>query len=240
MTTVLEAARIAEAVYTLAPVAGWSIGAQRRSWRGLTADGLQAALYTGPGGSVIAYRGTNLALRTPYGTLQDLGADASLGLGQNNNYFSAAQTFAGDYAGRGDVVVCGHSLGGAIAQVVAKRMGFHFVSFNAPGVAVWTRNPDDPSTWSMGAVRTVGMVSSVFNHPLQAVSDMRYSSRPVHGLNVCVQGDPVSPIGVHYGRMKRIPAVALASGESHHSMSLAVRCVAAQADLRDLDVATLS
>lgn len=257
MTTVLEAARLANAVYTLAELPGWKLDPRhRRSWEGLMFDGLQAGVYwkgdtAGSGGGVIAFRGTNIAVRTPYGSLQDLGADIALGAGINTNYYAAAEHFASQYAGRPDMVVCGHSLGGAVAQVMAKRLRLHFVSFNAPGVAVWTRNADDPSApgWRgavTNTVRTVGMTASALIDPWQAGADIVAFRRPVHGLNICVDGDPVSRIGIHYGSMLHIPAADYLPREeersmiARHSMDLAIRSVEARADLRDRDVAHLN
>ena len=257
MTTVLEAARLANAVYSLAQVEGWTLDPHyRRSWEGLWLDGLQAGVYWRQGGDsqgVIAFRGTNMAIKTPYGSLQDLGADLALGTGMNTNYYAAAEDFARPFAGRPDVVVCGHSLGGAIAQVMAKRLGFHFVSFNAPGVAVWTSNTEDPSApgWRgaiTNTVRTAGMTVSALIDPWQAVADVRAFRRQVHGLNVCVDGDPISRMGIHYGPMLHIAAAphlpSEGSGErgavARHSMDLAVRSVEADTALRDRRVEQLN
>jgi putative lipase involved disintegration of autophagic bodies len=38
------------------------------------------------------------------------------------------------------VSVCGHSLGGAIAQIVGSRLRLPFATFNAPGVGLISRN----------------------------------------------------------------------------------------------------
>jgi esterase/lipase len=131
-------------------------------------------------------------------------ADLKLGSGMNSTYFSDAEDYAFDYQHLPNVYVCGHSLGGAIAQVVGNRRQLKFVTFNAPGVAVVaSRNIADASL-TMSAVRTVGMVASVFRHPMQAMRDMRAAFNEAHGLNVCLQNDVVSKIGVHYGEVLRI------------------------------------
>ena len=115
MVAVVELARLAGAVYTGDTSPGWGRADFRAAWEGLLDDGLQAALYTQGSGSVVAFRGTNLSLFRIVATLQDIGADLTLGFGINSNYFSAAERFTAHHAGTRPIVLTGHSLGGAIA-----------------------------------------------------------------------------------------------------------------------------
>jgi hypothetical protein len=198
-TTVLNLAKLAQAVYTGATAPHWRRRRFRAAWEGLLSEGLQAAHYTQGGASVIAFRGTNPSLRL-IGFGQDLTADIGLGLGMNTSYYDAAESFVRDVGGGDGVILCGHSLGGAVAQTVGNRMGLRFATFNAPGVAVWASRNMGEASVAGTAVRTAGMLVSALFHPWQAIQDMQAATREAHGLNVCLDRDPVSKIGVHYGQ----------------------------------------
>jgi pimeloyl-ACP methyl ester carboxylesterase len=224
MLTVLEAAKMAEAVYDSTPkIDGWTCINPRQGgiW-----NGFQAATFVKNGIHVLAFRGTNYSrtgiLRDIKGGLaSDAAADLKLGVGMNSSYFADGDDYAFAYQHMPQVYVCGHSLGGAIAQVVANRCGFKFVTFNAPGVAVVaSRNIRHASTLNQVAIplRVVGMAASAARHPVQAFRDMRAAFDPVHGLNVCLVHDRVSKIGVHYGKVERLHA-GPADWETAHGMS---------------------
>jgi pimeloyl-ACP methyl ester carboxylesterase len=208
MPTVREMGLMANAAYETAPtVPGWACTARRAAAR---LNGFQAATFVNSGITVLAFRGTAQAM--------DVAADLKLGVGMNSTYFSDAEDYAFDYQHLPNVYVCGHSLGGAIAQVVSNRHGLKFVTFNAPGVAVFaSRNVMDASL-GMTAVRSAGMVLSAFRHPMQAARDMRSTFNTAHGLNVCLQNDMVSKIGLHYGEVIRIPGTS-ANPLTEHSMN---------------------
>lgn len=198
MATLLELARLANAVYDLSPnVPGWVRTAMKTASGRL--DGFQAATFARGGDVVVVFRGTAQAM--------DVVADAKLGTGMNSTYFDAGEEFAEPYQGKSNVVVTGHSLGGAIAQIVANRGGFVMATFNAPGVGVIASRNIAQSTLPMNAIRTAGMVASAVRHPVQAAKDMRYAFRPVKGVNLCLANDMVSQIGNHYGTVMRIPGV---------------------------------
>ncbi|HWA62375.1 MAG TPA: hypothetical protein VG939_13425 [Caulobacteraceae bacterium] len=210
MTSVIDLAQLSRAIYTGDTASGWSLVQLRAAWRGLLSEGLQAGFYQGGGQNVVAFRGTNISLRV-ISAVQDVGADVGLGLGMNSNYFSAAQSFVEGLSVGRNVVLCGHSLGGAVAQVVGNRMGLPFVTFNAPGVAVWASRNMGEASYTATAVRTAGMLVSAAFHPIQALQDVAAAFDTVRGLNVCLDRDPVSKIGVHYGQKITIPSVSPSS-----------------------------
>ena len=163
-------------------------------------DGFQAAAYAGRGCIVVAFRGTSQKM--------DAIADLKLGSGMNTSYFSAGERFVEQFAGE-NVIVCGHSLGGAIAQVVANRKNIPMVTFNAPGVAVFASRNIAQASVAMTAIRTAGMLASAVRHPMQAARDARALFNEVKGLNVCLHNDVVSKIGVHYGEVLRIAGTSM-------------------------------
>lgn len=227
--TLLDLAKLTGAVYSTPPTepAGWRCTSRRLASGGGTWEAMQAAHYTGPGGSVIAFRGTNLSSAAIVGSVQDVVADLLLGTGQNSDYFSAAQEFCRPYAGRADVVVCGHSLGGAIAQIIANRMGFRMATFNAPGVGVIASRNFGQGTLGMTLVRTVGMVGGVVAHPIQAAQDVRHAFRSVQGINIKLQGDAVSAMGVHYGHVQTVRTVVPGGALTQHSIDNVIKALEA-------------
>lgn len=196
MPTLIELARMCRAVYDPQPsVANWSC--TRVTATSGMLDGFRAAAFVRGRELVVAFRGTAQAI--------DAVADLKLGTGMNSSYFAAGETFAGNFQDFADVTVTGHSLGGAIAQVVANRREIPMATFNAPGVAVLaSRNLADASL-SMQVVRTAGMLVSVVRHPVQAGRDVFAAFNSVRGVNLCLANDPVSKIGNHYGKVMRIP-----------------------------------
>jgi pimeloyl-ACP methyl ester carboxylesterase len=222
-TTVLDLAEIAGAVYDGVAVGEWKPKSIRKAWEGLLVDGLQAAHYRRGSESVIAFRGTNLSWRL-ISSAQDLLADLTLGSGMNSGYFRAAENFVSKESCGPDVVLCGHSLGGAIAQIVGNRMGLRFATFNAPGVAVWaSRNISEANPVMLG-IRTVGMIASAVADPFQAGRDVASAMRVARGLNVRLSSDRVSKYGIHYGAVIDVASIAPESaGElEKHSIKMVV------------------
>ncbi len=198
MSSILDLSVLANAAYETNPnrVNGWICTAFRAGSGHL--NGFQAAAFTKGGETVLAFRGTT-------GSVDDVTSDLKLGMGMNTGHFGAADAFAAEYATVKNVSVTGHSLGGAIAQVVANRQGFKFATFNAPGVAVFaSRNMSDAQPLALG-MRAMGSVLSAIRHPVQAARDIASTFTVVKGVNVCLQGDLVSRIGIHYGNVLRIP-----------------------------------
>lgn len=197
MPTVSELGALAEAVYDSPPTAtnNWEMVHFRQASGSLS--GFQAATFRKGGQIVIAFRGTAQAM--------DAAADLKLGTGMNSTYFSSGDDYARQYRDVPNVFLCGHSLGGAIAQVVANRGGFKFATFNAPGVAVVASRNIGSASLTMSVIRTAGMLASALRHPIQAGQDVAAAFNTVHGLNVCLANDAVSKIGLHYGEIVRIP-----------------------------------
>src|SRR5277367_202873 len=192
MPTIRDLGLLANAVYDAVPaVQGWNCPAHRVASGGL--NGFQAATFTQAGVTVLVFRGTAQAM--------DVAADLKLGTGMNSTYFSDGEAYAAAVPPGDNVYVCGHSLGGAIAQVVANRGGYKMVTFNAPGVAVFASRNLGDATLGMTAVRTGGMLLSAVRHPMQAYRDVRSSFHTVRGLNIRLSNDAVSSMGVHYGEV---------------------------------------
>lgn len=207
MASILDYGLLSNAVYDDTPsVPGW-VCAQYRAGLG---QGLQAAVFTRGQETVVAFKGT-----TPSQT-SDLVADLKLGVGMNTSYFSAAEDFTALYAGGANVVATGHSLGGAIAQVVGNRQDLPFVTFNAPGVAIMASRNLASATPHMSAVRLAGSLVGAFRHPMQTARDIASAFTVVNGLNFRLSGDIVSQIGLHYGDIVNLQG----SGDplSQHSM----------------------
>jgi hypothetical protein len=104
--------------------------------------------------------------------------------------------------------VCGHSLGGAISQIVGNRLRLRFCTFNAPGIALMSRNLGQMgvamTTGSM-YVRIAGAAASALLHPFQAAEDVGGLFYRVSGVNFRLTGDLVSRTGVHYGQVIEVP-----------------------------------
>ena len=123
MPTIRDLGLLADAVYNELPaVQSWTCPKHRVATGRL--NGFQAATFTQAGVTVMAFRGTAQGM--------DVVADLKLGTGMNTTYFSDAEDYAAEIPPGDNVYVCGHSLGGAIAQVVANRGGYKMVTFNAP------------------------------------------------------------------------------------------------------------
>ena len=203
MANIMEYARLANAVYEDEPVVdGWVRTAFKQTTEGLH-DSLQAAAYSKGGEAVFAFKGTD--------NKRDVVADLKLGTGMNSVQFSQAQEFV-EKTGTGSadlVTVTGHSLGGAISQVVGNRERLRFVTFNAPGVAVLSSRQTGQrvTSWFTGtqALRLGGMLVSAFRHPFQAAEDVGSAFHRVSGVNFRVGKDVVGSWGVHYGQVIEIP-----------------------------------
>ena len=191
MATLLELAQLSEAVYDLNGVDGWTLSDSKSA---PPRSGLQAATYTKGSETVIAFRGT---VPSQSGDLQ---ADAMLGVGMNCEYFAEAEEYASARVTNQDkTIICGHSLGGAITQIVGNRQSLRFATFNAPGVALFASRNIGSSTVTGLAVRTVGATVSAVISPRQAWRDIRATFNVCNGINVRLRLDVVSMIGVHYG-----------------------------------------
>jgi hypothetical protein len=198
MARIWKYAQMADAVYSDAPeVAGWKRVSFRPSGAGLT-NAFQGAAFKKGNEIVFAFKGTS--------QFRDFLADAKLAFGMNTSQYSSAVDFVAgfDIVAGDKVSICGHSLGGAIAQVVGNRRRLPFVTFNAPGVAVISRNVGEMIK-PLNPIRAVGTVVSAVFHPIQAMEDVKSQFYRVQGVNFRLGKDVVGFTGVHYGKVIEIP-----------------------------------
>ncbi len=198
MPSIFDFAMLSHAVYSDIPweAGGWKVTGNKLKW---ASGELQAAVFTNAGAAIVAFKGTTGGM--------DFLADLKLGLCMNSSFFSLAETFVRNHAPEG-ALLTGHSLGGAVAQVVGHRKKMPFVTFNAPGVALLPtfgtsnigRNLSqlNPVT---GAFRAVGALAGIARHPGQAASDFRALPNKSDGRNYRLSGDLISQIGNHRGKV---------------------------------------
>lgn len=202
MATVMEYAEMANAVYEDNPqVSGWERGPMQSSGSGVT-NAFQGVIFRKGGETVVAFKGTSNPM--------DVAADVKLAVGMNTYQYSSARDFVQEHLAyqRTNVSLCGHSLGGAIAQVIGNRMRMPFVTFNAPGVGLFSRNIlETAATVATGsaAIRMAGTITSAVMHPVQAARDAAAVFNVVSGANFRLGSDVVGSTGVHFGRVIEIP-----------------------------------
>jgi hypothetical protein len=202
MASILTCARMADAVYDTDPqVPGWTRVAFRPSGAGL-AEAFQGAAFQRGHETIFAFKGTSQG--------RDAIADVKLGVGMNTYQYASAYEFVGGAMGSAaqKVAVCGHSLGGAIAQIVGNRARLPFVTFNAPGVGLMSRNVDEMAVTAgtgTALLRGAGALVSAAWHPMQAARDVGSMFYRVRGVNFRLGKDVVGSIGVHYGQVVEIP-----------------------------------
>ncbi len=212
MATFLQLSQLAAAVYgDVPPPDGWT----RIDSGGAGRFGFQAAAYKGEGQTVVAFRGTTASAG-------DAAADLMLGAGMNTSHYAQADDFVQDYLAADGLVLCGHSLGGAIAQIVGNRSQMKFATFNAPGVAVLASRNILSANGAMFGLRLGGAVLSAVARPVQAAKDVRATFRVAQGVNICLTFDVVSRTGVHYGKVVRIPGTD-ANPVHQHSIATVVK-----------------
>ena len=215
MANLLELAELSSAVYETADlkrrasVGKWKCTDYKLASGSM--NGFQAGMFVKDGQRVVAFRGTAQAM--------DGVADVKLGTGMNSSYFYEGEEFAAK-AGAG-AIVTGHSLGGAIAQIVANRGGYTMATFNAPGVGVIASRNIAQSTPFMNIIRVGGMLASAVRHPGQAGSDIWHAFDTVHGVNICLNNDAVSMMGNHYGKVRRIAGTSM-NPLTEHSISTVI------------------
>jgi len=202
MATAMELALLADAVYDSDPqVKGWVRFGFQPSGSGAT-NAFQGAAFRKGGDVAIAFKGTSGG--------RDVVADLKLASGMNTYQYSSARKFVKEVKpdSGSKVILCGHSLGGATAQIIGNRMRLPFVTFNAPGVGLISRNVGEmAATAATGsaALRTLGAIASAIWHPMQAARDAAALFHVVSGVNFRLGKDIVGSTGVHYGKVIEIP-----------------------------------
>lgn len=195
MATILTYARMCNAVYEDNPtISGWTQFGFRPSGTGL-ADAFQGVAFKKGAEVIVAFKGTSQK--------RDVIADLKLGIGINTSQYADAVAFLDKMVIQdgAKVTLTGHSLGGAIAQVVGNRRRLPFVTFNAPGVAVISKNLGEVATSPLGPMRAAGTLLSTFLHPIQAAQDLSSLFYSVRGVNLRLGQDIVGSVGVHYGKV---------------------------------------
>jgi hypothetical protein len=81
------------------------------------------------------------------------------------------------------------------------------------------------------------MILSAVRHPIQAGRDMASAFNTVHGLNVCLEYDAVSAIGVHYGDVIRIPGPSMNPLTEHRMTTM--NAVLANHEVGNREVSTM-
>jgi hypothetical protein len=185
MATFEQYADIAIAVYfdkdAEHQVGGWVV----RKWMAgtLLGNGFQGGIYESDDEVVCGFKGTN-----PKGVtiVADLLADLKLTLGflpsQANSAYDMVKAAVTIAQGK-QVSVVGHSLGGALGQVIGVWLDVPFVTFNAPGMKA-----------------QVKLANFNFLQPVNMVRTIRAKSTgEAEGVNFRIKGDIVGGFGAHIG-----------------------------------------
>lgn len=202
MATISNYASMASAAYDANPsVTGWTAGTPLYD----SNSGLRTVVFTNGTLVVVSFRGTD--------NLSDLVEDAQLTLGMNTAMYPVGEAIAA--AMPGQVILTGHSLGGAVAQTVGNRLELPFVTFNAPGVALIASRNIGSADPRMAAVRLAGGAASAVLNPGQALRDARAAFHISSGVNYRLSNDVVSATGVHYGTVTTLPSGTLNPKTAH-------------------------
>jgi hypothetical protein len=193
MATLLELALIADAVYGQAEGGndsqkelaknGWTCPSAMQvndssvfSGGSLTSSGFQGRVFLSKDGkeAVVAYKGTKPS------QVSDLVADMKLAMGFVPTQAKDALKATVDWTkqlGSKKFLITGHSLGGALAQVVGLQTGINFVTWNAPGMQ---------------------------NQSKGLSSSQSSTGKPGKGLNLRTGGSfaPIAALGTHIGEVE--------------------------------------
>jgi hypothetical protein len=149
---------------------------------GNPANGFQGAIFENNDEVICAYKGSKGGPfdRTTTGYDDWSVNDVQIAFNQLPHQTTAALAFADmarTIAESKPMSLVGHSLGGALAQLVGFGFGLPFVTFNAPGV----RNNIRGISWGV----------------------RKPSIGNIHGFNMILASDPVGNFGVHLGKTER-------------------------------------
>jgi hypothetical protein len=179
--------------------------------------------------SVVAIQGTKLSKLGD--TVADLQIAVGMIAGMMPQYCSAAlklfERTRDSFSGY-PIVMVGHSLGGAMAQVLGQWTGIPFVTFNAPGM--WS-NIQSSKFLCWNPIDSFRSIKGTFTGPLLAKQSAST------GRNFRNVSDLVSSFGSHYGPVTRFWSAS--TPLKAHSMAEMLRLVAnsAWAAKDPLDVA---
>lgn len=164
---------LAYGAVTHAPVYGWSVVPDLT---GANPGGLAFTTYQRGNEYVIAFRGTD--------SIRDIGADASFVFKQWDSQFEMAAAFIKklrEEVPEGVIQVTGHSLGGGIAQIVAKMFNLSGASFEAPG--------------ANGVTNTLGYLEAKTKY----ARDIPEGQGSPGFVNYLSKGSLISSVGTHVG-----------------------------------------
>ena len=202
MTTITEYAQMSAQAYEASPsVSGWSTGTTYYDRN----SGLRTATFSKGNMTVLSFRGTD--------DPSDLVEDVQLTLGMNTAMYPVGEAIAARTSG--NVILTGHSLGGAVAQTVGNRRRLPFVTFNSPGVALIASRNIGSANFDMFLGRLAGGALSAGLDPAQAGRDLRSLFHVSSGVNYRLNNDVVSATGVHYGQVNSLPSGTLNPVTAH-------------------------
>jgi len=181
------------------PPGSWDT--QKREWATWYGDGFQGAIFKNDKEVVVAFSGTKGSLTTA--PISQNTGNARIGVNVIPNL--AGSAFAMVNAAKKlnpgkPVSLCGHSLGGGLAQVVGNWSGCPFVSFNGPGMK---------SHLKMSAF-------NLFKPQQMFRSATSKNTDDTIGICLTVKGDFVGEFGYHIGWEVELPPAK--NGQSAHSM----------------------
>ncbi len=206
----IDYALMAEAVYNVDSNKSHAVGGYEcnsRFWQigwGGTNTNFKACAYKSMRSKevVVAFEGTEL------NKLGDIVADVQILLGTLTQYSNAAYRFLTqlkEIYGDHEFSLVGHSLGGALAQVMGHWAGLPFVTFNAPGM--WAH---------LQRAKVLGCWKSIRG---TAHGKLLSKQAACTGRNFRHSLDPVSLFGSHYGPVTRFWSLAHSSNLWYHGMS---------------------
>jgi hypothetical protein len=156
---------------------------RRREFATALGNGFQGVVHEGDDEAIVAFSGTMGNLWTA--PISQNTANLRIGVNIIPNMAGSAKALVKAAAETAKPVsIVGHSLGGALAQVVGVWMGIPFISFNGPGMATHLR---------MSAINVI--------KPRQMRRTLK--ARPLaqaNGICFSIEGDFVGNFGLHVGR----------------------------------------
>ena len=210
MAKIGQYAELADAIYSKndsSELNGWK--RQEFEEGSFFGNGFQGAVFSNSREVVVAFKGTKLGGKTGG---QDAVADLKLVGHQVPTQARAALSMLGkaqQVAGNRPISIVGHSLGGALAQLVGARSNVPFVTFNAPGALMAaTQRAAVSFVGSLASALPGGKIGTAFGAAVGGSIGTFFAKKkrdkeggPGMGLNFRVKKDPISQYGHHVGSM---------------------------------------